>query len=115
MNDVIETPVEEVVVEAEALTGLAGAIDAEIQNLIVAKDLAVKLESGLTAKAELNRTAVAMRAILMQSKKSVHKLFQRALEEKKGLVGSISEVQKAAAKAKIEAKLKELGDKLAAL
>lgn len=126
MNDVVETteaPVEATNViepcDCEApeseFTGLAASITDVINVLEYARDLAVKLQSGCTSKAELRKVSVVLRENLLNVKNASTILYRDTLKVREELASNVVGLSVEAKKQKIADKIAELQDKMNAL
>lgn len=102
-------------VDLDKYTGLAKDIQFDINRLAAARDMLVKLESGLTTKADLGRSSKFAREHIIGVRKSLSKLCGSILDKKKGLFGTISETQKAAKIIRLEEQAKKVARELAEL
>lgn len=105
----------EEVVETPVYTGIAAKVNAEIEALTDARAIAVELESGLDTQAAIKRSSVLLREKLLASKSNVHAAYKEVIPVREGLLGGIEVVQKANAKASLEAQIAEMQAKLAGI
>jgi hypothetical protein len=115
MTDVIE-----ILEETEEVTGPEfieeDGLEAVQNNLTVAQNLSDKLDSGLTTQAEIKRTSVQLRNVLLHMSRSLHKEYTGVIARREELLANVEEVQAASKKealmkkkAELEAQLAELG------
>ena len=115
-TETVDTVVaEEVVVEKAVFTGIAGLIDAEIDGLICARDLAVNLESGIDTQVGIRKTSVALREALYTAKGNIHSAYKEVMVTREALLDGLGSVLAAKTKEALEKQIAEAQAKLAAL
>lgn len=112
---IVENVVAEEVVEKAVFTGLAGLIDAEIDGLICARDLAVNLETGLDTQVGIRKTSVALRDALYAAKGNIHSAYKAVMVTREALLDGLGTVLAAKTKEALEKQIAEAQAKLAAL
>lgn len=90
-------------------------LEAVENNMVVAKDLSETLDSGLTTQAEIKRTSVQLRNVLLHMSRSLHKEYTGVISRRDELLENVGEVQAATKKETLLAKKAELEAQLAAL
>jgi len=102
-------------VDPEIYDGSAKRIQEQINLLILAREEAIKLESGLTTKAGLSKACKASRANLLTVRKALGGIALGIVEAKHSLLGTVGDVQKTAKKAKLKEKFDRITAELAAI
>lgn len=89
-------------------------IDEVIAVLEDAKEIAVRLDEGKqTSQAAIKSDVTSFRGIVYPMAKTLVGLFRGVLGRRDELLEGVAEVQKETAKEKLEAKIREMQDKLA--
>jgi len=109
-----ENTVEEVEVAGPEFIEEDG-MEAVENNLEVAKGLNATLDSGLTTQAEIKRTSVQLRNVLLHMSRSLHKEYTGVIARRDELLENVGEVQAASKKEALLAKQAEIEAQLAAL
>lgn len=102
----------EVVIEG---TGLALQIQNHIGFLTEIQKTAILLESGLDTKSGITKAATLLRKGLYTVQAEVYGTYREAFEVKTSLINTVGDVQKAAKKTALEAKIAEDQKKLEAM
>lgn len=91
-------------------------LEAVENNIAVAKALDERLDSGLTTQAEIKRTSVQLRNVLLHMSRSLHKYYTGVIARREELLENVEDIQAASKKeallkkkAELEAQLAELG------
>jgi len=111
-NEVNET-VETEAVEAIEYTGIAAAVNAEIEQLTDVLTEAVNLESGLDTQAAIKKSALELRKGLLSVSKTLHAMRSDVMDVKESLLESVGEVQSTKKKEALLAKKQEIEEALA--
>ena len=111
-EDVVE---EGVVLDAVADTSIAAEIQSMIDNLVAAKDCAVKFEGGIDSQIGLKKTAIELRKFLMSTRQNSARVYADVLDVKEALLETVGDVKVDSTKSKLEAKLADIQAKLEAL
>ena len=108
---------ENTVEEAEAVATFIeeDGLEAVENNLEVAKGLNEDLDSGLTTQAEIKRTSVQLRNVLLHMSRSLHKEYTGVIARRDELLENVGEVQAASKKEALLAKQAEIAAQLEAL
>jgi hypothetical protein len=109
-----ELTVEETVEAPEFIE--ESGLEAAENNLVVAKDLNAKLDSGLTTQAEIKRTSVELRNVLLHISRAMHKEYTGVISRRDELLENVGDIQAASKKeallkkkAELDAQIAELG------
>jgi len=112
-SEEVEIPVEEIT--ERPTNALAARVFKLAENLDELVMVADTLESGLDTQAKIHRTSVALRGSLRLIETEVNSIRKDTLTKRKALLLGIGEVQKAASKAALAAKIAEDTKKLEAM
>jgi len=93
----------------------ADGLEAVENNMEVAKSLNAALDSDLTTQAEIKRTSVQLRNVLLHMSRSLHKEYTGVIARRDELLANVGEIQVAAKKEALLAKQAEIAAQLEAL
>lgn len=119
MTEVNEVTVEEVTFTATAgddkFTGFAEELNDLVTQVVIARDAAVELVSGLAKKSDINKAALTCRNALQVLKESAFAYRKTVTEIKEDLLENVGEVQAAAKKEALLEQQRKIAEQLAKL